>query len=420
MEPVETIEKLIRKFFAAKKSRIAANTDFDKAVLDDALAAYEKSMVTKPISAQPNVWRIIMKSPITKLTAAACIIIAVTFGLNIVFNKTVSTAYALAQTIKANEDIRYLRFKCYDPNEALSKEAWIQYDQNDNIQKIRVDMHDRWGKKVSNVVDVWNEGKTLVWNKEQARLDLFDCNNWTAKMLLFAERFDPKQAVEHLCKMQQEGKVKIEIEEGSDDEPIRITGQYLPGTYLIGKPDLPAFSDVLIVDPQTKLVTEIEVYKVGKNQMYVCVYKDYNYEPFDPNIFDIEKEAPSDVNRIDWSTADIGLPQEDLSDDEIAVKVVREVLEARINKDYVRVGKLSGGASAAEMQKRLKLNVVGVVSIGEPRPRKGANGICVPCTIEVETTNGKIGSPERHFFVERVCSQQDRWMMVGDAECGCE
>ena len=106
MEPVEKIEKLVRKFFAAEKSRIAAGADFDKRVCDDALAAYEKSMITKPISAKPNIWRIIMKSPITKLAAAVVIIVVLLVGTYWFGGSIDGTSAALGKVIEKVEQIQ--------------------------------------------------------------------------------------------------------------------------------------------------------------------------------------------------------------------------------------------------------------------------------------------------------------------------
>lgn len=399
----------IKKFF--KNAAIDTNPKMDKTVFDKVLTANEKMIETQSAEFKPSVWRIIMKSPITKLAAAAVIVIAVTFGLHIIFSKSVTPAYAIEQTLQANEDIKYLHFKRYESNGGFSEEAWIQYDQNDNIQKIRVDMYN-WSDGQGDIVDVWNKGKTSVWSKKRGRLDLFDCNEWTAKMLRFVEEHDPKRAVGHLYKMQNEGKVKIEIKESSNGEPIKITGQYLPGTYLIGRPDFPAYNDVLVIDPETKLVTQIEVYKAGEDQKYVCVYKDYDYQPFDPNIFDIEKQVPDSVERFDDST--FGLEQGDLTDNEIAVKVVREYLDTWINKDYAKAGNLYHGMSSAEMQKMLseKLgNLVRIVSMGEPAPYSKPNGIRVPCVIEVEK-DGNIEQQERWFLVNRNACSAGRWVIT--------
>ncbi|MHC4212561.1 MAG: hypothetical protein ACYSWP_04205 [Planctomycetota bacterium] len=70
MKPSEKIEKLI------KDVNIKTNTQTDKAVLDDILNTFEKSA-----GQSPKIWRIIMKSRMTKLTAAAVIIMTVVVGI---------------------------------------------------------------------------------------------------------------------------------------------------------------------------------------------------------------------------------------------------------------------------------------------------------------------------------------------------
>ena len=73
MRPSENIEKLI------KKLRVEPRTGISKKNLEDALAAQKKAAGSA--YSKPTVWRIIMKSPIIKLAAAAVIIIAVTIGV---------------------------------------------------------------------------------------------------------------------------------------------------------------------------------------------------------------------------------------------------------------------------------------------------------------------------------------------------
>ena len=75
MRPAENIEKLI------KNINIDTNAGTDKAVLGDVIDAFEKSKMTNSAITQPNIRRTIMKSPITKLTATAVIIIACLTGL---------------------------------------------------------------------------------------------------------------------------------------------------------------------------------------------------------------------------------------------------------------------------------------------------------------------------------------------------
>ncbi len=94
MKPAEKIEKLI------KKSRYKASTEaYDKALGSflQAVDAYEKQ---KSALTEQNIWRIIMKSKITKLAATALIIIAVVLAIGL-WDKSTPTAYAIEQTIEA-------------------------------------------------------------------------------------------------------------------------------------------------------------------------------------------------------------------------------------------------------------------------------------------------------------------------------
>ncbi len=71
MKPAKNIEKLI------KNIDIDTNAKMDKAVLDNVLKAFEHTKKEKSAKLEPNIWKIIMKSRITKLAAAAVIIVAI-------------------------------------------------------------------------------------------------------------------------------------------------------------------------------------------------------------------------------------------------------------------------------------------------------------------------------------------------------
>jgi len=76
MRPVENIEKLI------KNINIDTNARIDEEVLGDVVEAFEKSKGKKTSAKEQNIGRIIMKSKITKIAAAAVIIIAVLIGIH--------------------------------------------------------------------------------------------------------------------------------------------------------------------------------------------------------------------------------------------------------------------------------------------------------------------------------------------------
>ena len=87
MRPSDNINELI------KKLHLKASADLDKRVHDDISAALAESKKTGSVQTEPNIWRIIMKSKISKLAAAAVIIIAVFLGLNI-FRESGGVAWA--------------------------------------------------------------------------------------------------------------------------------------------------------------------------------------------------------------------------------------------------------------------------------------------------------------------------------------
>ena len=90
MRPEENIEKLI------KSLNFKASAQLHNRTLNDVLEAHEESRRTQSAKLKPNVWRITTKSKITKLAAAAVVVIAVTIGI-----KALSATPAWAQVVKA-------------------------------------------------------------------------------------------------------------------------------------------------------------------------------------------------------------------------------------------------------------------------------------------------------------------------------
>jgi len=78
MKPLDYFEKLIRDLNVLD---INTSAEMDRRILHDTLKAQQKLKQTKLAGTQPDIRRIIMKSPITKLAAAAVIIALVVLGL---------------------------------------------------------------------------------------------------------------------------------------------------------------------------------------------------------------------------------------------------------------------------------------------------------------------------------------------------
>ena len=121
MRPSENIEKLV------KNINIDTNASIDEEVLDELVEAFEKSKVKKTSAIEQNIWRIIMKSKITKLAAAAVIIGAVILGLNITGGPDIASV-TWAEVIEKVEQIPALSFDMtteisYTENEKLTLQS---------------------------------------------------------------------------------------------------------------------------------------------------------------------------------------------------------------------------------------------------------------------------------------------------------
>ena len=81
----------IKKFF--KNASLSTNPKMDQTVLNEVLKACEKTRNTKS-ALEPNIWRTIMKTRITKLAATAVIIVAIMIGINSFLGTGTPVAFA--------------------------------------------------------------------------------------------------------------------------------------------------------------------------------------------------------------------------------------------------------------------------------------------------------------------------------------
>lgn len=356
------------------------NAVFDRIVQEQSLRLRKVSKLDKQI----QLWRKIMKSRITKLATAAAIIVIAALSITY-FDQLVAPAYAIEQTIKANHTVRYLHIKDFDSeHEDEPRQFWLEFDESGQVKNVRMDFPEWAGGGDGPKIVVWKEEKAQAWlPKKNVFLTVRD-KTVASHMLKFAEECDPRLAVQRLYEQEAQGKLKIEIDEPSNKaEPVVVTATYLPESSTPGK------RAVLVVDQATKLITSIEFYRL-KNGKYeytgVMEFFDYN-QPIAAEMFVLEDEVPADAIRIDQTAQEVGLAQGNLTDEEIAVEVVRQFLEALINKDYAKAGRLYGGMPAENMQTRYgRFNVVRIISIGEPEPHPipKVGGFRVPCKVEIE------------------------------------
>jgi hypothetical protein len=408
MRPAENIEKLI------KKLSDKTNAKMDERVRKNMLNALAESEKQSALT-WPNIRKIIMKNPITKLAAAAVIIVAVMLSINIWDNIT-PTAYALDQTVQASHSVRYLHIKSYKNGMEEPKEFWIEFDEQGGVRNIRSHMPEWESPSDGARVTIWQQGKAKTWYKKKNTLVTIKDKRFAEKLSASVQLFDPKLAVPRFIELEKLELAKIEIEEPpSKAEPITITATYSPECKKLG---VPIDRTVLFVDQTTKLIKSMESYLLAGGGEYELIdwieYYDYNQQ-IDPAMF-VFDDLPSDIKQIDQTTRDIGLEQGNLSEEEIAVKVVREFYEAVIAKDYTKAGRIYGNVPATRIEEMFKeLIIVRIISIDEPKPHpsQGVGGFMVPCKFEIEKDRIKSVYEPYGPGVRPVRGQPNRWNIHG-------
>ena len=162
MRPAKNIEKLI------KNIDIDTNAKVDKIVLDDVIEAFESSKNKKSATYQPNIWRIIMKSSITKLCAAAAIVVATLIGIHLLSSVS-RTSLAFADILK------HIRSSSY----AFDLTVVTQEEASATVQamvlepgRMRFDTSTGLGK-ISSIINT-SEGKNLFIFHKQKAAYMFD------------------------------------------------------------------------------------------------------------------------------------------------------------------------------------------------------------------------------------------------------
>ena len=99
----------IKRLFA--KSNITVDLKVDDRIIGDALTVLDKSERIKSVSAEPNIWRMVTKSRLTKLAAAALIIIAMILGINHLGGSMDGANVAWGDVLEEMKNVRSVTFK---------------------------------------------------------------------------------------------------------------------------------------------------------------------------------------------------------------------------------------------------------------------------------------------------------------------
>jgi hypothetical protein len=346
------------------------NAVFDRIVREQSV----KLRTANKIDRQIRLWRKIMKSQIMKFAAAAAIMIV--GGLLITILGTSEPAYALAQTIEASHSVRYLHMINYVASQDEPMEFWVEFDSGGQLKNMRFHKPEWMEPSDGATVIVWKDNKMQLWVKKKNFLVTLKDQEVAAQALEQAEQLDPKFAVERLQREQELGNAEVQIEVPADKaEPIVVTATSMK--------DDDSFPQriILFVDQATKLVNSVELYKLKDGEYHKEVtleYYDYN-QPIDAKMFSLDEEVSPDATEIDQTAQEVGLVQGDLSDKQVAVELVRQFLQALIDKDYAKAGRLFSGVPAERIEQTYgNTRFIRIISIGEPVPHSITGGLYVP------------------------------------------
>jgi hypothetical protein len=322
-------------------------------------------------------WSFIMNSKITKFAAAAVILIAVGISFTLM-EKTTTPAYAIEQTVEAYNSIRWLHIS---QSQSLfggtrTREIWLGCDERGNVTKMRLEANNV-GQPIGSLIIAGSADSYQAW-LPQHNLRLIGFGNPSALIGYDVSELDPKLLIEKLLAQQERNEVIVDINEPLEKaEPIIVTVTYPEGSLSEN------WKKVYYIDQATKLVIKIDKFELKDQKFHhdkTLKLSGYN-QPIDEMIFTLDGDVSDDARVIDLKDLELGLPQNDMTDEQIAVEVTTQFFEAVIDKDFYRAGQLYlGGPDFLVEQAFMGANVLKIISVGPAIPDPDPDSDAMICS----------------------------------------
>lgn len=405
MKPTDEIESLVRSL------RVATSHALQDRTLTDSFDAWTKAHTSRRtrLGRIRRAGRFVLQIRYARYAAAAAIAVAIGTGLAWLAVLSNGTAYAFPQTVQAMHSVRslHMKFAHGASSQADAAESWAEFDSTGQVIRCCLDYpRSEDGRKIV----YWQDEKARVWFKDKNAFLTIADKSAAWRMLSMATTNDPKMLVSRLRDAQAQGQAAIATQQPSAaGQPIVLTVTYLPASHQEGR------RQILKVDPATRLVMSIEKYQKTDNQYQLRErfdILDYN-QPIDPAVFG--PQLPEGIIRIDQTTQQAGLPQDGMTDEQVAAEVVRRFFQALIDKEYATAAQLLRNLPEAKVREAFfgRLHVVRIVSVGEPTAGRESKRLRVPVTVEVEQ-DGHVRqwSPDGPL-VQPIESNPTRWQIIG-------
>jgi len=383
MRPTENIERFIKN----RKPEVVTSADVDKRILNDSFSSMEEAMRTKPVVIQPNIWRIIMKSRISKLAAAAVIVIAIIVGINQFGGSIDGASVAWGEVIRKVEMISALMAEgtveiTFPGNKKLITKEDI-YVAGDYGTRQNIYMN---GELLIIKYRLPNKKVAYQIHLKEKRYVRFDLSDEQASM--GRDPDDPRQWLKKILSGDY-----VELGHGNingiDVEGIEARNPEITGESMAMR---------LWVDVETNLPVRIEIegedFEAGKMKPHKIIIDDFQWDVeldpvlFEPNIPDDYTEIQPQTQTQPQKEPEVKEPAKILSDDEkraqIAVKeVARALFQACASKNWDEFSKIWPGLSLNKIQK-IYLGGLEIIHIGEPFKTDDSATWHVPYEIELK------------------------------------
>jgi len=237
MRPARSIEKLI------KNADVSTDPIMDDVVRDDVLKAFEESKAQKSAITQPSIWRIIMKSPITKLAAAAVIIIAVLIGVHYLAGSIDGASLAWADVLEQISSFRPYNCTCTVEDEGAPARSYCL--MRFSLTKRR---------------EIYSDGHIVVFDLAVPRmLTLIPEKKHAVERMLDGQPTTDPDLLRMVSSIQNRPSGEGGIQE--------IGVQKIEGRVAKGFRSLSKFNDITVwADVETKLPVHVEIIHVGKGR----------------------------------------------------------------------------------------------------------------------------------------------------------
>lgn len=347
--------------------------------------------------------RIIMKSPITKLAAAAAIVGTLMLSIHL-WDASTPAAYAFAQTVEAMQGKRSFHIQTYFQRRPKD-EFWAEFDEEGNLLRFR---QEEDGGPKGPMITLW-EDKIMNRYYPSCGVREMTLMKNTGGGLEGLEEFDPATIVQEIHALVEEGDAIMEIQ----NPPHYADRMTIHVTHTDGKP----LKRTLVVDPDTKRVIRVDDCWDWGNEEGVYHHGievlEYN-QTIDPRLF--KPDFPRDTILMDQVTQEVGMARGDMPPEKFAVEIVRAALDAWAKGNFAKASKLCGGVESRLLTERFKhMRPTGRISIGKPEPIHPKEPIHsmsaefkVPCQYKVEREGQrKVVSPT--LPVVTVSGYPGRW-----------